>query len=324
VASLAGGGPVGDALAARALVVPLPWLPNPKLRLLEPSGALDWWRDQPLFTFTAQWTDPRRADRVSYLGDPDTDPIETYGWEYADRESYSTNSYPRTGVALRTLQGLVGDPAFYRGMRHYAREFRYAHPYPSDFYRTFQQGAGLDLGWYFTELFQGTGTVDWSVAVEQKRRAEPRGFFQGEGGEFLERARPGTGDAEESGADENGDGEASDDRPKPPWSIEVELRRKGELCLPLPVRLTFADGTTQDLVWTREEQQARTWKRIELESESKLRSAVIDPQRAYYIDRDLSNDRWYEKTDELAPWRWSERVFAQYQHYLHFIQGLGG
>jgi hypothetical protein len=90
------------------------------------------------------------------------------------------------------------------------------------------------------------------------------------------------------------------------------------------VRLTFEDGTTQELVWTREEQEQSTWKRVELASDQKLRSAVIDPQRAYYIDRDLSNDRWFDESDRLTPWRWSERVLAQYQHYLHFIQGLGG
>jgi len=309
VADLPGGGALADALAARELTVPLPWLPDPKLSFLLPSGAVDWWRDQPLFTFVSEWTDPRRADRSGYLAAPDSDPIQTAGWKYADRASYGANSYPRTGVALRTLQGLIGDQAFYKGMRSYAHEYRYAHPYPDDFYRAFQQGAGVELDWYFRELFQGTGTVDWSVSVEQQRRPEPRGFFQGEGGEFLERAKPEKTDGEE---------------PKGPWHVALMLRKQGELSLPLPVKLTFEDGTTQDLVWTRAEQQAANWRKLELDGDKKLVSAVIDPQRAYYIDRDLSNDRWYDATDELAPWRWSERVLAQYQHYLYFIQGLGG
>ena len=313
VADLPGGGAIGDALAARELRVPLPFVGDPKLRFLSPSGALDYWRDQPLFTFVSQWTDPRRADRIGYLADPDTDPIETAGWKYVDRESYGVNSYPRTGVALRTLQGLIGDAAFYKGMRHFARTWRYDHPYPEDFYRSFQEGSGETLDWYFRELFQGTGTVDWSIAVEQKKRVERRGFFQAPGGEFLEQERA---DPEEE--------ESEEEKPKTPYHVEVELRRKGELCLPLTVRLTFADATTRDFVWSREEQQAATWKRIELDSEEKLASAVIDPERRYYIDRDLSNDRWYDEQDKLAPWRWAERVLAQYQHFLHFIQGLGG
>jgi hypothetical protein len=317
VAHLAGGGPIGDALAAKELRVPLPLVKDPRLHFLSPSGLLDYWRDQPLFTFVPQWTDPRWADRVGYLADPDTDPIETAGWKYVDRASYGVNSYPRTGVALRTLQGLIGDEAFLKGMRHYARTWRYDHPYPEDFYRTFQEGSGQSLDWYFREMFQSTGTVDWSIAVEQKKRAERRGFFQAEGGEFLEKEHAETEESAEDDGEDEGESTA-------PFHVEVELRRKGELYLPLPVQLTFKDGTTRDLVWTREEQQVATWKRIEFDSDKKLSSAVIDPRRGYYVDRDLSNNRWYDKKDDLAPWRWAERVFAQYQHYLHFIQGLGG
>jgi hypothetical protein len=308
VAGLAGGGPIAEALAAKEL--PLPFLEKGRVRFLVSSGAVDYWRDQPLFTFAPEWTDPRWADRAAYLRDPDTDPIETHGWRYADRTSYAVNSYPRTAVALRTLRGLVGDAAFYRGMRHFARTWRYDHPYPEDFYRSFQDGSGLTLEWYFRELFQGTGTVDWSIAVEQERRSEPRGFFQAEGGEFIRRepVEPASDEDEEGG----------------PYRVEIELRKKGELCLPLEVRLTFEDEATRDLQWSREEQQAVTWKRIEFESEVKLRSAVIDPERKYYVDRDLSNDRWYDETERITPLRWAERVLAQYQHYLHFIQGLGG
>jgi hypothetical protein len=307
VAALPEAKGLAGGLAAREL--PLPFT-DARMRLLASSGALDYWRDQPLFTFAPQWTDPRGADRVGYLADPDTDPIETLGWQYADRESYATNSYPRTAAALRTLRGLIGEPAFLRGLRHYAREWRYRHPYPADFYRSFQTGASLELEWYFRELFQGLGTVDWSVEVVQARRPEARGYFQGEGGEFLERAR-------EKETEAGGE-------PKAPHAIEVTLRRQGELALPLPVVLTFEDGTREELVWTREEQRARSWKRIVLERESKLVSVELDRERGYCIDRDLSDNQWYEETDALAPWRWAERVLAQYQHYLHFVQGLGG
>ncbi len=310
VAGLPGGGKIADALAARELKLPLPFVNNPRIQILRDSGGLDYWRDQPLFTFAPQWSDPRWQDRVAYLRDPDTDPIETPGWKYADRLSYGTNSYPRTAVALRTLQGLIGDGPFYKGMRHFARTWRYDHPYPEDFYASFQEGAGLDVDWYFHELFQTTGTGDWSVKVEQEERRSPRGFFQSEGGEFLER----------SAEPESNGGEK-----KPgPWKVEIELRRKGELRLPVPVLLTFEDGSTQRLVWTREEQTDATWKRIEFESETKLKSAVVDPERKLYVERDLSNNHWYDETEALSSWRWSERVFSQYQRYLHWIQGLGG
>ena len=311
IGDLPGGGRMADLLAARELRLPLPFLDNPTVRLLRPSGAVDYWRDQPLFTFAPEWTDPRWNDRVRYLSDPDTDPIQTNAWLYADQTSYGVNSYARTAAVLRTLRGLVGDQAFLRGMRHFARNWRYDHPYPQDFYAGFQQGSGTEVDWFFRDFFQGTGTVDWSVSVRQERRQPPRGFFQAEGGEFLELERAET-------PPEDGEPAAE------PYQIEIELRKKGELALPLPVRLTFADGTTRDLVWSREEQKAVAWKRVEFESQQKLVSAVIDPERAYYVDRDQSNDHWYDAVDDRTSWRWAERVLAQYQHYLHFIQGLGG
>ncbi len=305
VGSAPGGGPVANALAGKHITLPLPLFPDLELEPVAESGFVDLWREQPRFCFVREWTDPRWADRAGYLEDPDTDPIENPGWLYADGKSYGTNSYARTAVALRTLQGIVGSDAFLRGMRHYAVTWRYRHPYPADFYAAFQQGAGVDVGWYFRELFQGTGTGDWSVAVEQERRPRPQGYFQSEGGEFLEHSQ-------------------EKDAPEGPWKITVDLRRSGELRLPMPLELTYEDGSVEELLWTREEQGERTWKRLERERETKLASAVLDPARAVYVDADLSNNRWYEAKDPLAPWRWSERVLAQYQRYFHWFAGLGG
>ncbi len=300
-----GGGALADALAGKRVSLPLPLFPNLALEPVAESGFLDLWRDQPRLSFARQWSDPRWNDRVAYLEDRDTDPIETWGWEHADSKSYRINSYQRTAVALRTLAGLVGPDTFLRGMRHYAKRWRYAHPYPADFYASFQEGAGVDVDWYFRELFQSTGTVDWSITVEQQRRPPPRGFFQSEGGDFFEHP-------EEEASDEG------------PWQIKVELRRDGQLRLPITLELTYEDGSSEELVWTREEQGERTWLRLERERDVKLVSAVLDPDRSYYIDLDLSNNRWYEATDWLASWRWGERVLAQYQRCFHWIAGLGG
>jgi hypothetical protein len=333
LASLPAGGALVDSLAARRL--PLPWLDDPTP--LRDSGFLDWWRDQPALSFVRQTSDPRWHDRTRYLVDPDSDVIDTPGWRYVDGTSYVTNSYPRTAVALRTLEGMVGPNAFLRGMRGYALEWRYRHPYPDDFLASFQEHAGVDIGWYFREVFRGTGTVDWRVEVQQEKERSPKGFFQSEGGEFFERpgAAPSDSDDEE---EEEADDSAASTTPEsdasaaeaPPsaaptrWAIEVLLRKEGALALDLPVRLTFADGTTREETWLREEQLARAWKRIAIESTVRLASVEIDPERRTYLDTDLSNNRWFRVTDERTPWRYGERALARFQRYLQWIQGLGG
>ena len=299
-----------DILRARTLPLPFDFELNP----LKPSGFLDCWRSQPSLSFVQEWTDPRQADRSGYLRDPATDRIETRAWEYADRTSYRTNSYPRTAVALRTLGSVIGPQSFLRGMRHYAFTWRYRHPYPEDFFVTFQEGAGVDVQWYFDELFRGTGTSDWSVEVSQARRPEPAGYFQRESGEFIVPPAAGAPDGDE---DKLG-----------PYVTEVTLRHAGTLCLSLPVRLTWENEEGERRIeaaeWTRAEQQASPWKRLEYEGQDKLIAVELDPEDGYYIDGDRSNDSWFDATDSLVGWRWGERALAQFQRTLLWMGGIGG
>ncbi|HJP01840.1 MAG TPA: M1 family metallopeptidase [Planctomycetota bacterium] len=353
VTSLPGGGRLGNAITATSWNTD--WIPDvwharaigrAISRPLRSSDLVDWWRDQPLLTLVPSWSDPRWSDRAGYLRDPDSDSIVTHAWEYVDRSSYRTNSYPRPAVALRTLSGLVGYDAFLAGMRHYARQWRYRHPYPQDFYGAFNEGAGVDVGWYFEDAFESTRTIDWSVTVSQRVPGDELGYFPLPEGGFEERGRErddedtedeestADGDADGGGADdEGGEPEEASPEPENPRLATVLLRREGELCLPLKWRVTIEpteDGEggeeTLDFTWTREQQLAQTWLRwkIELPADRRVSSVVLDPERVYYIDADMSDNQWFRATDDLAPLRWSERVFNQYTHLLHFYAGIGG
>ncbi|MCA9003211.1 MAG: hypothetical protein KDB61_14910, partial [Planctomycetes bacterium] len=164
----------------------LGWLPKASLHPADLSPFVAWYRDQPFLTFVDRFTDPRWEDRSSYLRDPDVDPIDTAAFRYRDRNSYRTNSYYRPAVALRSLAGVVGQDAFLRGMRYYADQWRYRHPYPQDFFTAFQAGAQVQIPWYFEELFEGTGTVDWGVTVSDRAIPEGQGWFLGEDGDWHE------------------------------------------------------------------------------------------------------------------------------------------
>jgi hypothetical protein len=332
-----GAGTLSDILSARR--IPLPLLPF-ELQPLRASGWLDMWRDQPWLTLVPQSTDPRWSDRVGYLRDPERDPIDTFAYRYVDSASYGTNSYPRTAVALRSLAGVIGYEKLLAGLRHYSETWRYGHPYPDDFFRAFIEGAGVDVAWYFDEVFRGTGGVDWGVSVDQRRESPPRGVFQTEDnaafaeldgsppvreGEPIpsEEPRPEDESARAHDGDDPASAESGEDE-KRPWMADVLVVRRGELRLPLLIELRFEDGASERRTWSREEQAQSRWLRIVHRGEAKLVSAVLDPERSYQLDGDLSNNRWYDATDDVAPLRWTERAFNRYLHLLHWQAGLGG
>jgi hypothetical protein len=309
--------------------------------VLEPladSGFLDWWREQPLLTFVEERTDPRWSDRQRVVQDPRSDPVLRSGWEYVDSASYRTNSYSRPAVILRSLPALVGQDAFLRGMRHYSETWRYRHPYPADFVSTFSEGAGTDLSWYFDAVLGTTDTVDWSVDVQQKPLADAIGFFQGQDGAFalVERPKSEKSDATESTTDASGKGADGETNGKE-WRYDVVVRRRGGLELPVKVRVSFADGSTRDFEWTRDDQAAKSWLRLPLETGAvKIVSVLVDPpvpdspasraDRLWWLDEDMSNNQWYDQKsgDHLAPLRWTERVLTQYSHLLQFFASTGG
>ena len=321
---------------------PMDWAWMDKLTL-EPAAAspfVRWYRDLPSLTFVEEFSDPRWGDRSGYLRNPDVDPIETFCFHYRDRGSYRTNSYPRTAVALRSLVGVVGRDAFLRGMRHYADQWRYRHPYPKDFYAAFQEGAEVDVQWYFDDLFRGTGTVDWEVRVSDAGALKDKGLFLEEDGvwrdavkvveevtpeESLPEDEESSAEAEE-GAEEE---EVASQEPAPEAPSmrrqEVIVQRRGTLRLPLPIKVRFVDGTETIFTWTREAQEESTWWRLPLPpTSSKIEWVLLDPDRHYYLDTNMTDNQWYRETDSVRAFRWGERVFTQYTHLLHFFSTLGG
>lgn len=301
--SLPGDGFVDGLLSARQIRLPLvDWSLTP----LHKSGYVDWWRDQPKLAFVDTWTDPRWHDRVRYLGDQNRDPIDTFSFKHVDRRSYTTNSYPRTAAALRTLMGVVGRDAFLRGMRAYTERWRYRHPYPDDFFEAFKAGAGVDAQWLLDALFRSREGVDWSVSVKQRREPSPAGWSQASPqSEWVEHApQPAAKDA--------------------PWESEVTIVRRGELHLPLTIELRFEGGERERVVWTREEQTKSGWLKLARKGPRKLVAAIVDPERLYYLDADMSNNQWFDARDDVAPWRWTERAFQRFASFLHWQSGIGG
>src|SRR6185369_8373109 len=58
--------------------------------------------------------------------------------------------YAKTAVALYLLREVVlGPERFDRAFREYIRRWAFKSPRPADFYRSMEDAAGMDLGWFW-------------------------------------------------------------------------------------------------------------------------------------------------------------------------------
>jgi hypothetical protein len=65
---------------------------------------------------------------------------------------------------LAALRSIVGEEPFHEALREYGRRWRGWHPYPYDFFNTFADVTGRDLGWFWTTWFQETWPLDQAIA----------------------------------------------------------------------------------------------------------------------------------------------------------------
>lgn len=69
----------------------------------------------------------------------------------------NTNNYPKGAWVLHTLRGLIGDSAFFRGIRTYYQTYQHGNALSSDLARVMSKAAGFDLTWYFTQALTQPG-----------------------------------------------------------------------------------------------------------------------------------------------------------------------
>ena len=104
----------------------------------------------------------------------------------ADLKQVTTGpgTYKKGAWTLHMLRGVVGDEAFWSGIREYYRLYRDKNASTADFRRVMEEASGRDLGWFFDEWLTRGGMLKvrgrWSwdegtlrLDLEQLQAAEP-------------------------------------------------------------------------------------------------------------------------------------------------------
>jgi hypothetical protein len=111
--------------------------------------------------------DPERDDRDSYLGAARAG-LEGELMRWSDYHypgpAYEIASYSKPATLLVTLRALLGEETFVRAYREYLHRWRYRHPKPWDFFRTFNAVSGRDLDWFWRTWYYETWMLDQAVA----------------------------------------------------------------------------------------------------------------------------------------------------------------
>jgi aminopeptidase N len=84
------------------------------------------------------------------------------------RRLLNSNNYQKGSWVLHTLRGLIGDSAFFRGIRTYYRAYEHRTALSSDFVRVMNAASGRSLEWYFRQALSRPGypIVEASASVE--------------------------------------------------------------------------------------------------------------------------------------------------------------
>jgi len=222
----------------------------------------------PIWRIGGGWVQDR--DRLSRQQLPLT--IDQWAWRFRNLGAYGLASYQKTAVALKSLQGLVGEERFARAMRSYVERLRFRHADAGDLVAAFEDVTGDSLGWFFEQALRRDADVDWAVlGVRHTESAEDRGM------EWVD------GRWRERGASSEGDVDG--------WTVVVEIGRRGEFVGPVEVLLSFADGRQERRTWDSRDR----WTRWQMSSSERLTQLIVDPEGVWALETRRADNYWRDE-----------------------------
>jgi aminopeptidase N len=134
-----------------------------------------------------------QASAESYFKSDVTDrPIVDSAWATDPIKLLNANSYPKGAWVLHMLRGLMGDSAFFGGLRTYYQTYRDSNATSEDFERVMEKAAKADYGWFFRQWLYRSGSPvvrgTWSYDAAAGEIAVE--LAQSQSGEFGSRHAP--------------------------------------------------------------------------------------------------------------------------------------
>jgi hypothetical protein len=280
----------------------------------------------------AEWEDdgkPRRENRalLEYMRGKERVAAMTNSESIAD---LGPNAYGQPAAALTILrENILGREAFDHAFKAYAKRWMFKRPTPADFFRSMEDASGVDLDWFWRGWFYGVDHVDVSIdevrwlqldtrdpAIEKpKAKAEkealPQTLTKERNASLPKRvdrfpelkdfyhgydeatALPSEKKKFEALLKELEEAKIDPKLLQTKQNIYVlEISNIGGLITPVPLKLEYTDGSTEELLLPAEFWRFNTEKASKIHVTAKeLRAATFDP-RQELMDTDVENNFW--------------------------------
>lgn len=247
---------------------------------------------RPLLTLGLR-TDTLAGSRRDYLELASIDPINTEALRPYNGTAYNVSAYSKPDLALRTLERIIGRQTLRRALARFYTEFRFRHPTGADFRRIVAEVAERDLNWFFSQVFDSTGILDYAVtgiSADNEITIERLGAVN-----VPQRITVTLTDGRTISFD---------------WG---SFTNRGRIWMDEYIGLEGHEGVEYRL---REGAEGR-WLKIALSAGADVASAAVDPDLIYLLDINLANNSYRVLADrdlaDRAEMGWI-RILARWLH----------
>ena len=211
---------------------------------------------------------PFTLERIGFVQYKGREAPSEASWEFVSNSVYTTLSYSKPTIYLKTLENLIGEDRFKKIFLLYYQKFAFTHPSPEDFFSCVKQVAGQGYYNFIKKAITTGSTLDFAIPLAQSHRVKPLAGF-----DFNFRFVKDRGDKENEEKEE--------------YINRVIVENRGDFeNLPVKVLVVLKNGEKRLFEWDGKGK----WKGFEFKSKSPIAYAFADPDRVYVCDNNLTNN----------------------------------
>ena len=244
-------------------------------------------------------------NRIEYLSssNPKIAAGNTKSWEYK-HGGYGTIAYNKTGMWLKTLEGLIGVETMDELMKTYFERWKFKHPCGRDFTSIVNEVVkknhgdkfGENMDWFFDQVLYGTVECDYAIqSITNGKSVHPAGFVDDEDCIPLDVKKL-----------------------KPGYTSKLVLNRLGEMQLPVEVQINFEDGKSIMENWDGTDRSTE----FVYQGDNKIVSAIIDPEKKIDMDKNFLNNSMAIEVQETGVRKYFINFLLAAQEALQSITAL--